>query len=130
MNAPPTILALVTDLIFATKITSTATSLGVDVKVVRTLSKLHEALTAGGNALVLIDLNADGVKAIEAIEVCRCASPRSRTIAYASHVQADLITAARQAGADEVLARSAFAAKLPMLLAAARDQTAGPVKPV
>jgi hypothetical protein len=42
-----------------------------------------------------------------------------RTVGYVSHVQTDLIEAARQAGVDEVMARSAFAARLPEILAGA-----------
>ena len=34
------------------------------------------------------------------------------TLGYASHVQTDVINAARQAGVGEVLARSAFAMQL------------------
>lgn len=112
-----TLTALVTDLIFATKITSTAAALDVPVKIVRTLPKLQERLDSGSDAIVLIDLNADGVDVIKAIELCRAAAHAPHTIAYASHVQTELIESARGAGAHEVLARSAFVVKLPALLA-------------
>lgn len=110
-------LALVTDLIFATKITSTAKSVGAEVVIVRTLDKLAQRLAQGGQKAVLIDLNAEGVDVLAAIDHCHRASPRPRIIAYASHVQAELIAVARQAGADEVMARSAFVTKLPAMLA-------------
>jgi hypothetical protein len=45
-----------------------------------------------------------------------------RTVGYASHVQTDVIDAARQAGVDEVMARSAFTARLPEILASAQPQ--------
>ena len=38
------------------------------------------------------------------------------TVGYASHVQTDVIQAARQAGVDNVLARSAFTQQLPEIL--------------
>jgi hypothetical protein len=39
------------------------------------------------------------------------------SIGFVSHVQTELIDAARQAGVDEVLARSAFTMRLPEILA-------------
>ncbi len=111
------IVAVVTDLIFSTKITSTAKSVGADVKVVRSLEKLDERLAAGGCKTVLVDLDADGVDVLAAIGRVCAAADRPRIVAYVSHVRADLIAGARQAGADEVMARSAFVAKLPTLLA-------------
>ena len=39
-----------------------------------------------------------------------------RTLGYASHVQTDTINAARKAGVDQVLARSAFADRLGEIL--------------
>jgi hypothetical protein len=38
------------------------------------------------------------------------------TVGFASHVQTDVIDAARRAGVGEVLARSAFAQRLPDIL--------------
>ena len=38
------------------------------------------------------------------------------TVGYASHVQVDVINAARQAGVDEVLPRSAFTTQLAVIL--------------
>ena len=118
------IAALVTDLIFGTKITSTAKSVGAEVKIVRTLEKLQERLDASRDAAVIIDLNAEGIDVLRAIELCRGAAHRPRTIAFVSHVQAELIDAARQRGADEVMARSAFVARLPSLLTGASQRSA------
>jgi hypothetical protein len=39
------------------------------------------------------------------------------TVGYVSHVQTELIEAARQAGVEEVMARSFFAERLPDILA-------------
>ena len=41
-----------------------------------------------------------------------------RTVGYASHVQVDVIDAARAAGVDDVLPRSAFTMRLAEILAA------------
>ena len=107
--------ALVTDLIFSTKIASTAQAVGATIKIVRTLEKLQDRLSAGDSP-ILVDLNAEGMDAIEAIRRCKAALHQPRTIAYVSHVQADLIEHARQAGADEIMARSAFVNKLASIL--------------
>ena len=111
-----TIAALVPDLIFATKIASTARSLGVEVANVRTLDQLTERLSCNHDALVLIDLEAPDLDPIHAIELCKQSEHQPRTIAFGSHVRTDLIGAARRAGADEVLARSGFVGRLPSML--------------
>ena len=113
-----TIAALVPDLIFATKIASTARSLGVEVANVRTLDQLTERLASNHDALVLIDLEAPDLDPIHAIELCKQSEHQPRTIAFGSHVRTDLLGAARRAGADEVLARSGFVGRLPSMLQA------------
>lgn len=113
-----TIAALVPDLIFATKIASTARSLGVQVANIRTLDQLTERLSSNHDALVLIDLEAADLDPIHAIELCKQSEHQPRTIAFGSHVRTDLLGAARRAGADEVLARSGFVGRLPSMLQA------------
>ena len=99
------------DLIFSSKITSTGAEVNVPVRVVQGVGDL-----APGATLLLVDLEADG--AIEAIERCRTMLPTPRIVAFGPHVRDDLFTAARKAGADEVLARSAFVTRLTALLEA------------
>ena len=57
MTASPSVIAVVSDLIFATKITSTAATLGVAVKVVRSLDQLSTRLSQESDALVMIELD-------------------------------------------------------------------------
>ena len=116
MTASPSVIAVVSDLIFATKIASTAETLGVAVKIVRSLDQLSTRLSQESDALVVIDLETDGLDAESAVRLCR--ENDRRVIAFGSHVRADLLAAARDAGADEVLPRSALAARLPALLKA------------
>ncbi len=99
------------DLIFSSKISSTGAAVNVGVRVVRDVGDL-----APGAALLLVDLEAEG--AIDAVERCRKMVPTPRIVAFGPHVRDDLFTAAREAGADEVLARSAFVTRLPALLQA------------
>jgi len=100
------------DLIFSAKVSSTGAALNVPVRVVRTVADL-----APGASLLLVDLDADG--AVDAIDRCRTMVPTPRIVAFGPHVRADLFTVARDAGADEVLARSAFVTRLPELLQSA-----------
>ena len=80
-------------------------------------------LASGADAAIIIDLNSEGLDVLEAIRHCKAAAHQPRTIAYVSHVDVELIQAARHAGADEVMARSAFVTKLPALLESTRTQT-------
>jgi DNA-binding NarL/FixJ family response regulator len=121
------ILAVVDDLLFLSKIQQTAQHLGVAVKPARPddLPKLASEDVA--NALI-IDLN---LRSGKALEVLRSLKSDLKTkdiavIAFVSHVQTDLIAAARDAGCDLILARSAFASQLASLLQRfSRTGTAG-----
>ena len=107
---------LITDLIFSTKITSTAQSLNIPFTVARTLEKLTATLTASPGGTLIVDLNITAVDPLAAIKLAKALPTPPRIIAFLSHVQTDLAAAAQSAGADLVLPRSAFSAKLPELL--------------
>jgi len=113
------IFAYVTDLLFSTKITSTGQALGVPVAVARGLDSVVEKVGAASgeetSALVIVDLNASG-DPVEAIRRLKALPSPPRVIAFLSHVQVELATAARNAGADEVMPRSAFSMNLPAIL--------------
>jgi DNA-binding NarL/FixJ family response regulator len=67
--------------------------------------------------LLIVDLDAER-DPVEAIRTAAAVAPRPRIVAFVSHVRADLVAAARAAGADEVMARSAFVQRLEPMLAA------------
>jgi DNA-binding NarL/FixJ family response regulator len=113
---PGSVTAIVTDLIFATRIRSAAEALGVGLQVIRTLDALADRLADAGNQLLMVDLNADGLDPLAAIRQAKEAAPSVHVIAFVSHVQVELAAAARKAGADQVMARSAFVTRLPALL--------------
>ena len=117
------IAALVTDLMFSSRIMAEARAAGAKVKIIRSLESLNEQIATGRYATLIIDLNTDGIDVIEAIRATRNAAPQTRIVCFVSHVQADLIQAAREAGAHEVMARSAFVTKLPALLTASVEQS-------
>jgi CheY-like chemotaxis protein len=108
------IVALVSDLIFGSKISATAGALGLDVEIVRTADAAIPKWPAA--SALIIDLNADLVDGAALIRTLRAARPDGRIIAFCAHVQTELMAAARAAGADEVLPRSKFNAKLADLL--------------
>ncbi|HEX5475256.1 MAG TPA: hypothetical protein VFX12_11390 [Vicinamibacterales bacterium] len=115
------ILAAVDDLLFSSKIRATAKGLGIDVRFARTPDDILAQARALRPTLAIFDLNsikADPLATIAALK--RDADAAGvRTIGFASHVHTDLIAAARAAGADEVLPRSAFAGRLADILRAA-----------
>jgi CheY-like chemotaxis protein len=113
------VLVIVTDLIFSTKIVSTARVLNVPMTAVRSLETLGQRLTENPT-LILIDLNVTALDPLAAIRQIKAAPNPPRIVAFLSHVQVDLAVAARQAGADEVLPRSAFSNNLPAILQAAK----------
>ena len=110
----PRVVAFLTDMIFMTKIVSTGKALNVPVKSVRDTASLESAIDAEETWLVIVDLNADG--GTEAVVSAVGAAGEFRVVGFVSHVDKALADAARLAGADEVLPRSAFVVELPSLL--------------
>jgi len=111
-NSP--VLVLVRDLIFASRITSTARAVGVEVKLLRDATKLAAEV---GRRLI-VDLNqSDALEA--AVEWKRLGGANAReVIGYVAHVDVATIRRARDAGIDRVLPRSRFVVELESLLRA------------
>ena len=118
-----TVLAIIPDLIFSTKVFSTAKDLGVSIQGARTLEVVAQRLTDPELRLVLIDLGASTLDPLAAIRLIRETPKPPRIICFVSHVETELAAAARAAGADLVLARSQFSSQLPSLLQAAGEST-------
>ena len=112
-----TLLASVDDLFFLAKIQETARALGVTVITYDPRRWLAAAVEARPQ-LIIIDLNCRQIPALECIGGLKSdpATRPIRIVGFASHVQEELISAARAAGCDIVLARSAFSQQLPALL--------------
>jgi len=116
-SVPVTILTVVEDLLFLSKIQQTATVLGIDVRPMD-LSAWAEARTDDLPHAIILDLNHRSISPLELVRNLKAhaATRRIPVVGFASHIQADLISAARAAGCDIVLARSAFTQQLPKLL--------------
>jgi DNA-binding NarL/FixJ family response regulator len=115
------VLVAVDDLLFSSKIRATAKQAGVDLTFARTPAEVIDRARALKPTLVIFDLNSAKTDPIATIAALKAdgALASIRTIGFASHVHTALITAARQAGADQVLPRSAFAGTLAEILTSA-----------
>jgi CheY-like chemotaxis protein len=112
-----TVAVVAADLIFDARIRGAADEAGINVVFARNPQQLRDA--AAGADLVILDLDARWLDPNQAIRSLR-RDPATSTkpiVAFVSHVRADAIEAARNAGADRVLARSAFVKLLPSILA-------------
>ena len=112
------VLVVVDDLMFSSRISTAAKQLGVDVVFTRTLADMLQRARTFAPALVILDLNARTIDPLAAIAALKDdpALHGIRTLGFVSHVDADTIVRARSAGVDEVLARSAFTARLGEIL--------------
>jgi CheY-like chemotaxis protein len=115
------ILVAVDDFLFRSKIRATGKQAGVELTFVKTPAEMLDQAKALKPALVIFDLNSAAMAPIETIAAMKQdpALAAIRTMGFVSHVDVTRINAARQAGIDEVLARSAFAGNLGDILLAA-----------
>ena len=112
------VLIAVDDLMFASRISSAAKALGVEIAFARSPEAIVEAVRTRSPRLVILDLNSVKVRPLEAVTALKSDPTLAAvpTVGFVSHVQTELIAQARQAGVDQVMARSAFVTQLPQLL--------------
>ncbi len=113
------VLGAVEDLLFKSKISETSSQLGIEAAFPRSPKKLLDALRESPPNLLILDLNS---ARFEPLALLRSISSDDETrdvptVGFLSHVQKDLAIAAREAGCDRVVARSAFTRDLPKILA-------------
>ena len=115
------IVCAIDDLIFSIKISTAAKSLGVEVYFERSAEKLLPTVREKQPSLVIFDLNSQRLQPITAIAALKAEPDLAgiRTLGYVAHVDADTIDAARKAGIDRVLARSAFTGQIGEILTSA-----------
>jgi len=114
------VLVAVDDMLFSSKIRATAKQVGVDLKFARTPADIVSQARELKPSLVIFDINCVKADPIGTVALLK-ADPELKSIptaGFVSHVDTTLIMAARDAGMDEVMARSAFAANLPQILTA------------
>jgi PleD family two-component response regulator len=112
------ILVAVDDLLFSSKIRTTAKLAGAEVTFARTPADILSQARALKPTLIIFDLNAPKIDPIETVRALRADAELAAlpTMGFVSHVDTATILSARDAGVDEVMARSAFAANLEKIL--------------
>jgi CheY-like chemotaxis protein len=112
------VLVVVDDLMFRSKISTTAKAVGATIAAATTVEAAVARARELTPSLVILDL--DSVRT-QPFEVLRRFSAEPElvgipTLGFVAHVHADVIRQARALGIGEVLARSAFVATLPEIL--------------
>jgi CheY-like chemotaxis protein len=108
--------ALVADMMFASRVGGAARAVGVEVRTVTSPVELWEVLERDRPPLVLIDLEHRGLDAAALVAEIKAPADPPVIVAFGSHVNREALLSARAAGADHVLARSAFVRELPAIL--------------
>jgi CheY-like chemotaxis protein len=105
------------DMIFTSRITATARSLGLNVAVAGSLQALEKQATEIKPRGVILDLALAGSVIDQLVkDLEQWCGTRPHVIAYGSHVDTETLRAARAAGCDVVLPRSKFVEELPLKL--------------
>ena len=115
------ILVAVDDMLFSSKIRTTAKQAGVDIVFARTPADIIDQARALKPSLVIFDLNSAKADPIATVAALKADADLAAipTLGFVSHVHTDVIDAARHAGIDTVMARSAFAGQLAEILVTA-----------
>jgi CheY-like chemotaxis protein len=115
------IVCAIDDLMFSIKVSTAAKSLKAEVYFERSGEKLLGTIRDKQPSLVIFDLNSVRLRPLDAITALKGdpALRNIRTLGYVSHVDTATIDAARAAGIDQVLARSAFVNQLGDILTTA-----------
>jgi DNA-binding NtrC family response regulator len=107
------VVAAVEDLLFRSKISATAESLGVGVEFPRSPKKLLQSLNEETPDLLVLDLAS---QRFEPLSLLSEMDPEVPTVGFLPHVEKELAAEARQAGCKKVMARGAFTKELPRVL--------------
>ena|SRR5687767_6942928 len=122
------IVCAIDDLMFSIRISTAAKSLQADVLFERSADKLLDTIRDKRPSLVIFDLNSARMRPLDAIASLKRDPDLAtiRTLGYVSHSDAATIDAARAAGIDQVLARSAFVNQLGGILTTVSSTTRSP----
>ena len=112
------ILAVVDDLLFTVKISDAAKRAGLDAEFVKSEKDVMEKAAEEKPLLIILDLNNNSVQPLELIVKLKSDGDLRHIslIGYLSHVQGELKQKAQEAGANIVMARSAFSQNMPQIL--------------
>lgn len=112
------ILAVVDDLLFTVKISDAAKRAGLEVDFVKSEKDVMDKATHEKPLLIILDLNNNSVRPLDLIAKLKNDGDLRQIslIGYLSHVQGELKQQAQEAGANIVMARSAFSQNLQQIL--------------
>src|SRR4051794_6370623 len=116
----PTILVLVRDLLFASKISGAAQAINVSIRLIRDADRL----TSEDGDRLIVDLNQAG--AMEAAIQWKNGREGRSVVGFVSHVDRETIDRARADGVDHVMPRSAFVQQLNQLLNPGDENNSAP----
>ncbi len=113
MSERTTILVVIPDLMFQSRVREQAQALGFEIKTADTTDEASDALERAPGLLVL-DLHAIG---IDTAALATDAKARDvPVLAFGRHTETAVLRAAREAGCDAVVVRSTFVEEMPQLL--------------
>ena len=103
---------------FTVKINDAAKRVGLDVEFLKSEQDVIEKATSEKPLLIILDLNNNSVHPLNLISKLKGDGDLKRIslIGYLSHVQGELKQQAQEAGANIVMARSAFSQNLQQIL--------------
>jgi CheY-like chemotaxis protein len=114
VSSAPDVVALCSDLFFASEIQGTGALHGISVRLVDTDEQAIAAVSQNSTRLLVVDLRNPGLNCGQLIE--KLPEPRPRVLGFYPHVQAEYLEAAQAAGFDEVVTRGRFSTDLIELL--------------
>jgi len=111
------VLVVVDDLLFTVKISDAAKRAGLVPEFVKSEADVFDRAKQQPR-LIILDLNANSVEPLKLISALKSDAETKgiSLIGYLSHIQGELKQQAHEAGADMVMARSAFSQNLPQIL--------------
>ncbi|HEY8638108.1 MAG TPA: response regulator [Solirubrobacteraceae bacterium] len=103
------VLALVPDLLFGSKVTALLAAAGHDVELVSGETEVWDQI--GGTDVLVVDLTTDSLDGIGLLDTLKTGGEMHgvRSLAFYSHVEADVRKRALDAGFDQVVPRSRMA---------------------
>ena len=118
------VIALVSDLIFRSKIKEICKSYDLEPEFVRDAAELERLLTRGdlSKATFIVDLAWPRFDAVRAVSRLRQIFPDALIVTYASHIEQDRMSAAHASGASLVLAKSSFVNQLGEIVSGSSSQ--------
>lgn len=114
-----TAVCLIPDLFFVAKIEHPLQTMGFEVLLANSEEQFLDALRRHKPLLGIIDLRARGIDTIGLIATIRTDESIEgvQLLCFGDHVNAALLEAAREAGADEVVTNGQLSAQLPTIIA-------------